>query len=178
MTTTSAEARQSDFGAAYIGLLALSVGSVLLVGAGRVRDQAYWGDEAVTAAIVRRPLGGLVRVLWSQEAGMGPYYAALWAWSRVFGTDAGLRMFSVVGIAVGARRGGGWALAPVIAIIGGVILLVYMYREQKARAAAEAHRGGRGWRSTFPPGPRPYSPTRPGSPPRPGGAPPPPAGHR
>jgi len=100
VTTTSAEARQSDFGAAYIGLLALSVGSVLLVGAGRVRDQAYWGDEAVTAAIVRRPLGGLVRVLWSQEAGMGPYYAALWAWSRVFGTDAGLRMFSVVGIAV------------------------------------------------------------------------------
>ena len=90
----------SGVGLAYVSLLALSVGSVLLIGAGRVRDQSYWGDEAVTAAIVRRPLGGLVRVLWSQEAGMGPYYAALWVWGRAFGGDAGLRMFSVVGMAV------------------------------------------------------------------------------
>ena len=89
-------------GLAYGSLLLLSVGSVLLIGAGRVRDQSYWGDEAVTAAIVRRPLIGFLRVLWSQEAGMGPYYAALWMWSRAFGGDAGLRMFSVIGVAIAA----------------------------------------------------------------------------
>ena len=90
----------SGVGLAYVSLLALSVGSVLLIGAGRVRDQSYWGDEAVPAAIVRRPLGGLVRVLWAQGAGSGPYYAALLGLGRAFGGDAGLGNVSVLGMAV------------------------------------------------------------------------------
>lgn len=74
--------------------------AMLVLGVSRVRDQSYWVDEAVSAAVVRRSFGGLLRVLWSQEAGMGPYYFGLWLWSQAFDTDVGLRMFSVVGMAI------------------------------------------------------------------------------
>jgi uncharacterized membrane protein len=70
------------------------------IGALRVRDEPYWLDESVTALIVRRPIHGLARVLYDQEAGMMPYFGSLWMWAHAFSTDAGLRMFSVIGGAV------------------------------------------------------------------------------
>jgi len=53
--------------------------------------------------------------------------ANIWESIHFMGILIGLVLLflGVVGIAVGARRGGGWALAPIVAIIGGVILLFW-----------------------------------------------------
>jgi mannosyltransferase len=75
----------------------VSGGSTMLLGLARVRDESYWMDETVSAAVVSRSFAGLTRVLYSQEAGMLPYYVGLWGWAQIFHGDAGLRMFSVLG---------------------------------------------------------------------------------
>jgi uncharacterized membrane protein HdeD (DUF308 family) len=45
-----------------------------------------------------------------------------------------LLFLGVVGVAAGARRGGGWMLAPIVAIIGGVVLLFWPDLTLKALA--------------------------------------------
>jgi uncharacterized membrane protein HdeD (DUF308 family) len=45
-----------------------------------------------------------------------------------------LLFLGIVGIAVGAKRGGGWALAPIVAIIGGLVLLFWPDLTLKALA--------------------------------------------
>ncbi len=74
---------------------ALAVLTIAL-GATRAGDTAFWLDEAYTAAVVRQSFGGLVRLL-GHEAGMGPYYLALWAWERLGESEWWLRMLSVTG---------------------------------------------------------------------------------
>ena len=68
----------------------------IALGATRAGDTAFWLDEAYTAAVVRQPFGGLVRLL-GHEAGMGPYYLTLWAWERLGDSEWSLRMLSVTG---------------------------------------------------------------------------------
>lgn len=82
--------------------------------------------------------------LWAMLLGLGVVFiivglvvvANIWESLSFLGILIGLVLLfvGVVGIAVGARRGGGWALAPVIAIIGGVILLFWPDLTLKALA--------------------------------------------
>lgn len=62
--------------------------------------------------------------------------ANIWESLSFLGILIGLvLLFSgVVGIAVGARRGGVWALAPIIAIVGGLVLLFWPDLTLKALA--------------------------------------------
>lgn len=92
-----------------------------LVGAVRVGDRGYWLDEAVTAMFVNRSLGGVLRIVWSQDAGHGPYYLALWAWSHVVSGDGPLRMLSVFGG---------------MAAVGGVVVLAAHWYDRRIAITA------------------------------------------
>jgi 4-amino-4-deoxy-L-arabinose transferase-like glycosyltransferase len=70
-------------------------------GVTRAGRHPFWLDEAFTAQAARRSLGGLVRFL-GHEAGMGPYYLVLWAWTRVGESEGVLRAVSVLGGALAA----------------------------------------------------------------------------
>lgn len=82
--------------------------------------------------------------VWAMMLGMGVVLiilglvivANIWESLSFLGILMGLLLLflGVVGIAVGARRGGGWALAPIIAIIGGLILLFWPDLTLKALA--------------------------------------------
>jgi len=82
--------------------------------------------------------------MWAMMVGMGAVLiilglvivANIWESLSFLGILVGLVLLfvGVVGIAVGARRGGGWALAPIIAIIGGLILLFWPDLTLKALA--------------------------------------------
>lgn len=82
--------------------------------------------------------------LWAMMLGLGVVLiilglvivANIWESLSFLGILIGLLLLflGVVGIAVGARRGGGWALAPVIAIIGGLVLLFWPDLTLKALA--------------------------------------------
>jgi uncharacterized membrane protein HdeD (DUF308 family) len=62
--------------------------------------------------------------------------ANIWESLSFLGVLIGLALLflGVFGIAVGARRGGGWALAPIVAVIGGVVLLFWPDLTLKALA--------------------------------------------
>jgi uncharacterized membrane protein HdeD (DUF308 family) len=82
--------------------------------------------------------------LWAMMLGIGVVLiilglvvvANIWESLAFLGILVGLVLLflGVVGIAVGARRGGGWALAPIVAIVGGVILLFWPDLTLKALA--------------------------------------------
>ena len=74
---------------------------VLIVGVVRLRDhRSLWGDEFFTRQFVQRSLPEVVGHL-RDEAGMGPYYLAMWVWARFDGVSW-LRLFSVIGAAATA----------------------------------------------------------------------------
>lgn len=82
--------------------------------------------------------------MWAMMVGMGAVLiilglvivANIWESLSFLGILVGLVLLfvGVAGIAVGARRGGGWTLAPIIAIIGGLILLFWPDLTLKALA--------------------------------------------
>ena len=57
---------------------------------------SMWVDEGFTVRMARKPLGGLLRILWSDEANMGPYYLAQWFWVRINDGDLWIRSFSAL----------------------------------------------------------------------------------
>ena len=71
----------------------------IVFGAFQAGRHAFWLDEAFTAAAAQQPWSRLVDFLGS-EAGMGPYYVALWGWAQLGDSEGWLRMLSVVGGAV------------------------------------------------------------------------------
>lgn len=71
----------------------------IVFGAFHAGRHAFWLDEAFTAAAAQQPLDQLVDFLGS-EAGMGPYYVALWGWQHAGDSEWWLRMLSVVGAAL------------------------------------------------------------------------------
>jgi hypothetical protein len=73
---------------------------VLVLGGLRAGDQAFWMDEGASRHIATLPFVDMLRRLWRDEAGMGPYYLALWVWRHLFDSEAGLRWLSVIGGAV------------------------------------------------------------------------------
>ena len=113
----------------------------LLVGAVRTYDHVpFWLDEAVTAHLVDRPFSAVVDIIGTREAGMGPYYVALWCWTRLGTSDEWIRMFSVVGAAVAvlvchrlALRWFGRTTAVVVAVVLMVHPTVLRYQTE-ARA--------------------------------------------
>ena len=97
--------------------------------------EPLWFDEAVTAAVVRRPLVPFLRIITQDEAGMTPYYVGLWVWSQVFRTDFGLTLFSIVGAAtaiwvlvdlLSSALGRGAALAGGLLMLGSPFFLTYV----------------------------------------------------
>jgi 4-amino-4-deoxy-L-arabinose transferase-like glycosyltransferase len=85
-------------------LLSLAIAAaVLAIGAGRLSFGAsMWRDEAWSWLAIHRSFAGVVGLVVSDEANMGPYYLGLRAWA-VFGqSDAWLRGFSVAGGAAAA----------------------------------------------------------------------------
>ena len=56
-----------------------------------------WRDETMSAAIVDRSFFDTARVIFTHEAGMGPYHVGLWFWSLAGSSDRWLRAFSVAG---------------------------------------------------------------------------------
>jgi mannosyltransferase len=64
------------------------------------RHVGMWRDEAATAAVVSLPFRDMWTVMNHREAGMGPYYVALWLWTRLGHSDVWIRSFSVLGSAV------------------------------------------------------------------------------
>jgi mannosyltransferase len=114
--TIAAVDRRDHFLAAGFGLATLTLGAL------RAGDSSLWLDEAFTAQFVDRPLGEVISGL-GREAGMGPYYLALWAWSQLGTSEWWLRMLSVCGAACAvtalyllARRVIGRPLAAVTAL--------------------------------------------------------------
>jgi hypothetical protein len=97
----------------------------LAIGALRIWNHVpFWRDEVATGIIVDRPLGSLIYVVATQEAGMGPYYSALWGWTRLSTSDEWIRMFSALGTAVSvvllhrlANRWHGRSIAGVVALV-------------------------------------------------------------
>ncbi|TDT18689.1 hypothetical protein BDK89_4320 [Ilumatobacter fluminis] len=92
--------------------------ATFLLGLTRVGDEPFWMDEAASRYFVDRPLRDLLRVIWRQESGQGPFYLMLWLWQHVTDSDAGLRVVAVAGGSVAvaaavwfARRWFGWAVA-------------------------------------------------------------------
>ena len=68
------------------------------IGARRLSaDPSMWRDEAWTWLAIDRHLAGVLDVVVSDEANMGPYYVGLRIWSTLGSSDAWLRGFSVLG---------------------------------------------------------------------------------
>lgn len=74
---------------------------VLALGALRAGDQGFHLDEAHTAVSAGLPWRELVGQL-DDEAGMAPYYLALWLWRHAGDSEQWLRMLSVCGGALAA----------------------------------------------------------------------------
>ncbi len=105
------------------------IGLILAGGAlrfGTLGVQSLWYDEAVTAGLVRRSFGGMIRAIPGIESTPPLFWVLLWPWTRVFGQgEFGLRSFSalcgtlaiLVAYALGARLAGarGALLAAVLA---------------------------------------------------------------
>ena len=73
-------------------------GAVAGIGARRLSaDPSMWRDEAWTWLAIDRHLAGVLDVVVSDEANMGPYYVGLRIWSTLGSSDAWLRGFSVLG---------------------------------------------------------------------------------
>jgi len=78
-------------------LIAGCVGTAtLIVGLARAGDQPFWFDEAFTAGAAQQSFGDLLHFLW-REAGMAPYYLALWVWALFGQSEWWLRSLSVLG---------------------------------------------------------------------------------
>lgn len=92
---TSGSARR---GRADIGIALGLAGATGALGLSRVGDSSFWGDEAFSAVLVHRSFGEVVSLLRS-EAGMAPYYLALWFWSQFSRSEISLRLLSVLGAA-------------------------------------------------------------------------------
>ncbi len=57
---------------------------------------SMWLDEGFSVQMARKPLGGMLRILWSAEPNMGPYYLALWFWVRINDGDVWVRALSAL----------------------------------------------------------------------------------
>ena len=80
-----------------LGIVASIVVGVVFIAQRRLAyDSPMWADEAWTWLVIHRPLGGVVGVVFSDEANMGPYYLGLRLWAMFGESDAWLRGFSVV----------------------------------------------------------------------------------
>jgi uncharacterized membrane protein HdeD (DUF308 family) len=102
----------------------------------------------VVTTEVRAMQGKEIRVsgssVWAILLGMGVVLiilglvvvANIWESIQFLGILIGivLLFLGVVGVAAGAKRGGGWMLAPIVAIVGGVILLFWPGLTLKALA--------------------------------------------
>ncbi len=64
--------------------------------------QSFYGDETVTAQLLRMDLWGMLGEISASESAPPLYYALAWAWGNVFGTgEVGLRSFSaLIGTAI------------------------------------------------------------------------------
>lgn len=59
--------------------------------------QSFWFDEALTATLLRRDLGGLIDGVHDTQLTPHAYYLLAWAWTQLFGTgEVGLRSLSAV----------------------------------------------------------------------------------
>lgn len=76
-------------------IVAVSI-TVAILGIIRIGDTSFWLDESFSARLIDQPLPGLLKDL-SVEAGMGPYFLLLWAWSHLGTGEFWLRLLSVVG---------------------------------------------------------------------------------
>jgi mannosyltransferase len=84
-----------------VALSALFVVLTVVLGGIRLsRHVGMWRDEAATAGVVSGPFTDMWSVINRREAGMGPYYVALWLWTRLGHSDVWIRSFSVLGSAV------------------------------------------------------------------------------
>src|SRR5436305_3203474 len=77
--------------------------------------QSFWLDEAVTAQVVTRDLGGVFSSVWHGESTPPLYYVLAWLWVKPFGNgEVGLRALSAflgtltvaVAFGLGGRMGG------------------------------------------------------------------------
>ena len=76
--------------------------------------QSFWLDELVTASLLDRGLGDVVREIPRTEATPYVYYVVAWLWSSVFGLgEVGLRSLSALA---------GTATIPVAYLAGGVLV--------------------------------------------------------
>ena len=97
VTTVS---RAHAFSAAVVVVPALTA---LVVGFLDVSRRSLWDDEGATLAAASGSLGQLRALLTSVDAVLGPYYAFMHVWIRVFGTsELALRLPSVIAIAATA----------------------------------------------------------------------------
>lgn len=63
----------------------------------RIGHQSFWYDEGVTALLVHRSPGAMLRLVPQTELTPPLYYCLAWAWARVFGYgEAGLRSLSAL----------------------------------------------------------------------------------
>jgi mannosyltransferase len=84
-----------------VPLAALTIAAAILRFA-TIDVQSYWFDEALTAKLLRLPLGEMLSQLPDTELTPPLYYVVAWPWAHVLGTDeAALRALSALfGIAV------------------------------------------------------------------------------
>src|SRR5215213_563414 len=61
-------------------------------------DQSFWGDEGVTALLVRMSFGDMLDTIPKSESTPPLYYAFAWLWTRAVGSSGewGLRSLSAV----------------------------------------------------------------------------------
>jgi mannosyltransferase len=101
----------------------VAVGALVLAAAvlrlATIDLQSYWFDEALTAEILRRDLGGVLDGVHDTQLTPPLYYVVAWAWTQLFGVgEIGLRSLSAVagialvpvayacGVELGSRRTG------------------------------------------------------------------------
>lgn len=112
-----------------IALAASLAAATAVLGALRVGDTALWFDEAFSARVASLDVGGLARTL-ADEAGMAPFYVALWVWRHGGDGDVWLRWLAVLGgaAAVAALYGLGRRLFDrPIAVAASVVLLCHPF---------------------------------------------------
>lgn len=122
--------------------LAGTAAVALVVALWRYDSKPLWRDEVYTLSSASRPLGGMVRLLAVNDAGLAGWYVAVHAWLQVSTATAWLRLpttlaavaAAVLAAGLGRRLGGaagGWSTGLLVAV-----LPVLVVHTQEARPYA------------------------------------------